>query len=172
MSSIIDVSSGSVSTSGLVTAGRPLHGGVDRSDASHKCKAYPSLKKLAHRRHVEHLVDQEPPQLGGLSHQDLQPLRLGNRDPVVLRLPSIERTIRHPLLLAGIGALHAVDHMCRTCSCKMPMISSSVSRAFFIVCPLHARESNRRWRKNPVGVTTRLRQNAGTMVKNMTLGFS
>jgi len=30
------------------------------------------------------------------------------------------------------------------------MICSSVSRAFFIVRPLHGPDSNRRWRKNPV----------------------
>ncbi|WP_222120587.1 hypothetical protein, partial [Cereibacter sediminicola] len=37
-----------------------------------------------------------------------------------------------------------------SCSCKMPMICSAVSRAFFIVRPLHGPDSNHRWRKNLV----------------------
>lgn len=69
-----------------------------------------------------------------------------------------QSTLRRALVLdgpIGEGGIPCLRHRSAhfapaSCSCKMPMICSSVSRAFFIVRPLHRPDSNRRWRKNPV----------------------
>ncbi len=66
------------------------------------------------------------------------------------------RPFRHPCLRQ-----RSAHFAPASCSCKMPMICSFVSRPFFIVRPLHGPDSNRRWRKNPVAghqTTTNLRQ--------------
>jgi len=59
-------------------------------------------EQLAQRRHVEHLLGQELLQLAVLLLPGLQPLRVRDLEPAVLRSPRVERGVADPVLAADL----------------------------------------------------------------------
>jgi hypothetical protein len=79
---------------------------------------------------VEHSFRQQLLQLRVLVLKRLQPLSVGNLQPAVLGLPFVERRVEIPCL-RQISAVAAPA----SCSCKIPIICSSVKRLGFMVYP-------------------------------------
>lgn len=110
--------------------------------ASRRAAAF-SLEKLAHRRHVEHLLGKELLQLAIFVLQRFQPLGVRHRHPGIVRRPGLERAFRHPVLGTEISALRA----------SLVLLQDANDLLFCQLWLLHRPSSpwvnsNRRWRKN------------------------